>query len=147
MSLADVAASAASPVDDSLFFSLSPPRLAGSSCSSCSTVAFPPVPSCPCCSNIDVTRVELPGEGVLWSWTVQRFEPKSPYVSPAAGFEPYALGYVDLGQVLVESRLVGDADSFRIGERLSLGLLTLPPADTDTGPVNTFAFTHRDGDA
>ena len=44
-------------------------------------------------------RVPLKGEGTLWSFTVQRFRPKSP---PYAGadddrsFRPYALGYVEL---------------------------------------------------
>jgi len=43
------------------------------------------------------TGVTLPAEGVLWTWTVQRFAPKSPpYVPPAGGFEPFALGYVEL---------------------------------------------------
>ena len=43
------------------------------------------------------TGVTLPAEGTLWTWTVQRFAPKSPpYVPPSGGFEPFALGYVEL---------------------------------------------------
>ena len=43
------------------------------------------------------TGVTLPAEGVLWTWTVQRFAPKSPpYVPPVDGFRPFALGYVEL---------------------------------------------------
>ncbi|RSM37789.1 hypothetical protein DMA12_35650 [Amycolatopsis balhimycina DSM 5908] len=43
------------------------------------------------------TGVTLPAEGTLWTWTVQRFAPKSPpYVPPAGGFRPFALGYVEL---------------------------------------------------
>ncbi|VVJ22185.1 conserved protein associated with acetyl-CoA C-acyltransferase [Amycolatopsis camponoti] len=43
------------------------------------------------------TGVTLPAEGVLWTWTVQRFAPKSPpYVPPGDGFRPFALGYVEL---------------------------------------------------
>jgi uncharacterized OB-fold protein len=43
------------------------------------------------------TGVTLPAEGTLWTWTVQRFAPKSPpYVPPADGFRPFALGYVEL---------------------------------------------------
>src|ERR1700710_2179560 len=121
------AVDAARPVDESLFFTLTPPRLAGSRCAECRTVAFPSTESCPSCSSVEVSRVELPSEGTLWSWTVQRFEPKPPYIRPVEGFEPYALGYVDLGEVLVESRLAGRAYGFRIGERLRLRLLTLPP--------------------
>jgi uncharacterized OB-fold protein len=44
-----------------------------------------------------VAEVELSGEGVLWTWTVQRFAPKSPpYVPPPGGFVPFVLGYVEL---------------------------------------------------
>lgn len=58
----------------------------------------------------------LPQGGTLWSWTVQRFRPKSPpYAGPAA-FEPYAVGYVDLGELIVEGRLTGVGfDQLRIG--------------------------------
>lgn len=79
--------------------------------------------------------------GTLWSWTVQRFRPKSPpYAGPAA-FEPFALGYVELtGQVIVESRLTGIAfDALRIG--LKLRLTTLPFAtDPDGTTIITYAF-------
>lgn len=65
-------------------------------------------------------RVRLGRTGTLWSWTVQRFRPKSP---PFAGppdsepFVPYAVGYVELpGQVIVESRLaVDDFSALRLG--------------------------------
>ena len=41
--------------------------------------------------------VVLPAEGVVWTWTVQRFPPPSPpYIPPANGFRPFALGYVEL---------------------------------------------------
>lgn len=61
--------------------------------------------------------VPLPREGVIWSWTVQRFRPKSPpYAGPEA-FVPYAIGYVQLGDmVIVETRLVDfDFDELRVG--------------------------------
>ena len=138
----DATAVAPVAVDESLFFTLSPPQLAGSRCSSCTAVVFPAAANCPCCSSADVSRVALPTTGTLWSWTIQRFEPKLPYIAPAEGFEPFALGYVDLGEVLVESRLIGDADSFRIGQPLELDSLTLPPSPGESGAVTTFAFGH-----
>jgi uncharacterized protein len=54
--------------------------------------------------------IELPRTGRLWSWTIQRFRPKSPpYAGPEA-FEPYAVGYVALGDaIIVEGRLTGVA--------------------------------------
>jgi uncharacterized OB-fold protein len=45
--------------------------------------------------------VELSGEGTLWTWTVQRFAPKSPpYLPPPGGFTPFVLGYVELPEGL-----------------------------------------------
>lgn len=39
----------------------------------------------------------MSGDGTLWTWTVQRFPPKSPpYVPPPEGFTPFAVGYVEL---------------------------------------------------
>lgn len=67
-------------------------------------------------------RMPLPREGRLWSWTVQRFRPKSPpYAGPEA-FEPYAVGYVALADaIIVEARLTGaPLDGFRIGMPMTL---------------------------
>lgn len=93
-------------------------------------------------SDIDrFDRVELPDRGSLWSFTIQRFRPKSPpYAGPEA-FQPYAVGYVALGDaIIVESRLVGAAfDDLRIGMALRL---TLEPFVLATGETRlTYAFT------
>lgn len=67
-------------------------------------------------------RVALPRRGALWSWTVQRFRPKSPpYAGPDA-FVPYAVGYVELADtVIVEARLTGaPLDGFAIGMPMEL---------------------------
>ena len=66
--------------------------------------------------------VSLPREGRLWSWTVQRFRPKSPpYAGPEA-FDPYAVGYVELDDaIIVEGRLTGaPLDGFAIGMPMRL---------------------------
>ena len=88
-------------------------------------------------------RVEaLPRQGTLWSWTVQRFRPKSPPYAGAEdqnGFQPYAVGYVELaGQVIVESRI--ETDDFA---RLSVGMpmrLKLVPFRKAGGDVLAYAF-------
>jgi len=51
--------------------------------------------------------VELSSRGKVWGFTVQRFAPKSPpYVVPAGGFVPFAVGYVELPEgVKVEAVL------------------------------------------
>jgi uncharacterized protein len=61
-------------------------------------------------------RLLLPREGTLWTWTIQGFEPKPPFVSDGA-FEPFGVGYVELpGYLRVEGRLTeSDPSQLRIG--------------------------------
>ena len=107
-------------------------------------MAFPAQETCPRCSGDDVETVPLPDRGTLWSFTIQAFEPKAPYQVPADGFAPFGVGYVDLGDVIVESRLAGD--TFRIGAPMALTLLDLW-AGPDGEPVVTYAFAEVPGDA
>jgi uncharacterized OB-fold protein len=133
-------------VDDTLFASLDPPRLAGSKCGTCGTVTFPVQASCARCTGSDMTRVELPDRGTLWTWTMQAFEPKLPYRVPESGFTPYGVGYVDLGEVIVESRLAGDSSGLEIGLPMRLVLLPVWP-DGSGGDVVTYAFEPERGDS
>jgi uncharacterized protein len=59
-------------------------------------------------------------DGTVWTWTVQRFPPKSPpYVPPESGFEPFAVGYVELADgARVEAVLDVDPASVHIGMRV-----------------------------
>lgn len=89
--------------------------------------------------------VTLPRTGRLWSWTVQRFRPKSPpYAGPEA-FEPYAVGYVALGGALiVEGRLTGAAlDGFAID--MPMQLVAEPFALENGERRTTFAFAPAAG--
>jgi uncharacterized protein len=131
-------------VNSALFSSLDPPRLAGSRCAACGTVTFPMQSGCPKCAGSDLAPIELPDRGELWTWTVQAFEPKLPYRVPESGFTPYGVGYVNLGEVIVETRLLGDPGQFEIGMPLRLTLLPLWPGP-DGPPVVTYAF-QPDGD-
>ena len=132
-------------VDNTLFASVDPPRLAGSKCGNCGTVTFPVQSSCAKCTGSDMTTVELPDRGTLWTWTVQAFEPKAPYRVPASGFTPYGVGYVDLGEVIVESRLAGEPSGLEIGLPMRLVLLAVWP-DSSGGDVVTYAFEPAGGD-
>lgn len=63
----------------------------------------------------------LPAEGTLWTWTVQRFAPKSPpYALECAQFSPFALGMVELagGDRVAAVLDVADPASVHIGMRL-----------------------------
>ena len=101
------------------------PVLLGSACRACGTVTFPRQGSCPRCTSTDVGEHRLARRGTLWSWTIQRFRPKSPpYVGPEE-FEPYGVGYVELpGEVRVEARLTeSDPERLRIGMAMELTLI------------------------
>lgn len=112
--------------------------LAGSRCVACAAVAFPAQTSCARCTGQDVEICALPTDGTIWASTVQRFTPKPPYLGAAAAGTTYGVGYVDLGDVFVESRLVGTPEQFSIGTTVSLVLEQLP--GTEDAPTWTFAF-------
>jgi uncharacterized OB-fold protein len=116
-----------------------PPRLVGARCSGCATVVFPRQGSCPRCSERTMSTHVLPVSGRIWSWTLQAFPPKPPYRPPASGHQPYHLGYVDLGEVLVEARLAVPREEIRIGLPVRLTTVTAYQ-DEDGTDVVTFAF-------
>jgi uncharacterized OB-fold protein len=84
--------------------------------------------------------IELPHHGLLWSYTVQRFEPKSPPYLAAQPFEPFAVGYVELpGTLIIESRLIDVRfDELRIGMPMELATFAL--RTDERGAVSMFAF-------
>lgn len=87
--------------------------------------------------------VELPPEGRLWSYTVQRFRPKTPpYIGADddASFTPFAVGYVEFpGQVIVEGRiLTDDPKLLKIGLPMTVVLERFPTSTR--GEVATYAF-------
>ncbi|MDW4904201.1 OB-fold domain-containing protein [Streptomyces sp. ADMS] len=132
--------------DDEGFDGGDPPRLAGARCSGCGTVVFPRQESCPRCSAGTMSAYVLPVSGRVWSWTFQAFPPKPPYRPPAGGHRPYHVGYVDLGEVLVEALL--EVPRAEIGIGLPVRLTTVPAyRDEDGTEVVTFAFRpERDGE-
>ncbi len=126
-------------VDPALFTTGADVRLRGSTCSDCAATMFPAGDSCPRCGSVALTAVALPGTGTIWSFTVQQFEPKPPYRGDGE-FASYGVGYVDLGPVIVETRLVeSDPGRIHIGDQVALRLI---PAftDPDGTSVLTFAF-------
>jgi uncharacterized OB-fold protein len=115
------------------------PHLIGGRRKSDGRIVFPN-PTGPESRNYDPVR--LSPEGRLWSFTVQRFRPKSPPYAGAddeASFQPFALGYVELpGEVIVESRIAtDDVSALRIGAPMRL---TLTPFRKPEGEVLAFAF-------
>ncbi len=88
----------------------------------------------------DFDAVELPARGVLWSFTVQRFAPKSPPYRRTDPFVPFAVGYVELpGALIVESPLTQVAfEDLRVG--LAMELTTIACGHDAGEIVQTFAF-------
>ena len=129
------------PVADGLIAgTAAEPVLLGSECRRCGTVTFPRQGACPRCTSTDVAERPLSRRGTLWTWTVQRFRPKSPPYAGGEGeeFEPYAVGYVELpGEVRVEARLTEpDPARLRIGMAMELTLVPAPGSEDRV----TFAF-------
>ncbi|MFZ4109163.1 MAG: Zn-ribbon domain-containing OB-fold protein [Polymorphobacter sp.] len=103
------------------------PRLIGGRDPASGRIVFP------CADGFD--PVPLKRSGTIWSWTVQRFPPKSPPYAGPAPFEPFALGYVELAdEVIVEARFDGlDFGSLKVGLPVSLRIIPF-------GTGATFAF-------
>ena len=112
-------------------------RLVGGRCSACSAVMFPLRKRCAACAGGRVDRMLLPSRGTLWTYTVQRFMPPSPpYRDSTENFTPFGVGYVQLDDLVrVESRLIGDPETFRIGMEMQL----VPLLDIDSEPIYAFA--------
>jgi hypothetical protein len=99
-----------------------------------------PLPRGPAAAAYD--RVTLDRIGLLWSWTIQRFCPKSPpyAAGDAASFRPFAIGYIEIpGQIIVEARLLAEFDALHLGMRMVVD--TLPLWTTDDGSeMTSYAF-------
>jgi hypothetical protein len=123
-----------SVIAQDIFTDENPPRLVGGRDRVTGRIVFP------CPPAKDYEPYPLAREGTLWSYTIQRFRPKSPpYAGPEA-FSPWAVGYVELpGETIVETRLANVAfEDIQIGMSLELTLVPLDP-DAET-PVLIYAF-------
>jgi uncharacterized OB-fold protein len=82
-----------------------------------------------------MTAQELSGHGTVWGFTVQRFAPKSPpYVPPADGFSPFAVGYVELAEGVKVEAVLDCLDFDDLEDQAPVRL-------TATEPVPRFATT------
>lgn len=100
-----------------------------------------PMPSGPDAALYEA--IEVTGEGRLWSYTMQRFRPKTPpYIGAddEKSFKPFALGYVEFpGQIIIEGRiLVDDISDLKIGQPMRVAIETF--ATSSRGELSTYAF-------
>lgn len=121
-------------IAEGLFTDETPPRLIGGRHRQSGRIVFP------CPAGDDYEHHPLKREGTLWSYTIQRYRPKSPpYAGPEA-FKPWPIAYVELaGEAIVEARLANvEPEDIRIGMPLELTLVTLDPAAAEPLLVHAF---------
>jgi uncharacterized protein len=123
------------PIAEGLFTNETPPRLIGGRNRATGRIVFP------CPPSKDYEPYPLKREGTLWSYTIQRYRPKSPpYAGPDA-FKPWPVAYVTLeGETIVEARLTDVAfDAITIGMKLMMTPVALDPGTPDSPYVPAFA--------
>lgn len=122
------------PIAEGLFTDEKPPRLIGGKERESGRIVFP------CPPGERFVPHPLGRTGTVWSFTIQRFRPKSPpYLGPEA-FAPFVVAYVELpGEVIVEARLAHVANKdVRVGMPVELTQIPLDPDSAD--PVLIPAF-------
>lgn len=123
-------------IAEGLFVTEPQPALVGGRHRASGRIVFP----CPTGTS-DYDPVVLPRRGTLWSWTVQRFRPKTPPYAGPEEFTPFALGYVELpGAVIVEAPFTDVAfEDLKIGMAMET-VLTPLNQDAEGRTIRTFAF-------
>jgi uncharacterized protein len=122
------------PIAEGLWTEEAQPHLIGGRRKDNGRIIFP-MPTGDAASSFDA--VPLSRTGTLWSWTIQGFEPKTPYAGRQP-FVPFGVGYVELpGEVIVETRLTTTA-GLKIGMDMELVI-----EDFD-GERGCFAFAPKE---
>ena len=122
------------PIAEGLFTDEQPPRLIGGRDRATGRIVFP------CPESEEFEPYPLQRNGTLWSYTVQRYRPKTPpYAGPEA-FRPWPVGYVALaGETIVEARLADvDFEDIRIGMPLELTQVPLDPESPESVLIHAF---------
>lgn len=121
-------------IAERLFTDESSPRLIGGRHRDSGRIVFP------CPEGAEYEPWPLQRKGRLWSYTIQRYRPKSPPYAGPEGFSPWPVAYVELpGETIVEARLEQVAfDEIWIGMPLELTFIPLDPAASE--PVMVHAF-------
>src|SRR5438067_13893339 len=108
--------------------------LPAAQCRRCELVVYPrSATSCPRCGSEPLAAVDVPSDGAVWSYTVQRFAPKSPpYRQPGPDFVPFVFAYV---QTADGGRIAGivegvEPEDMRIGLPVRLASCTDVPRFT-----------------
>ena len=121
----------------SIFASLNPPTLQGGRIKNTGEFIFP-LPEM-VADNIEIVPLER--TGTVWSYTVQRFPPKSPPYNHGEAFTPYIVAYVSLAdQLMIETRLIDvTIEDVEIGMQVELTLMDFKRLnDGETEQIHAF---------
>lgn len=122
-------------IAEGLFTDEEQPRLIGGKDRETGRIVFP-FPGTPA-----FEPVPLSSDGTLWSYTVQRFRPKTPpYLGPEA-FLPWVVAYVELpGEVIVEARLNDVAfEDVKVGMAVRFAPSQLNPEDPESPYIPAYS--------
>lgn len=121
-------------IAEGLFTDEKPPRLIGGRDRASGRIVFP------CPPGDAYEPFALVSEGTLWSYTIQRFRPKTPPYAGPESFSPWIVAYVELpGQVIVEARLENiEFDQVTIGMPLRFKPVPLDPDAPDSVLIPAF---------
>lgn len=121
-------------IAEGLFTDEASPRLIGGRNRETGRIVFP------CPANDRFEPVPLSRTGTLWSYTIQRFRPKSPPYKGPEAFTPFPVAYIELpGETIVEARLTGvDFDAIEIGMPLEFAPTPLDPDAADSVLIPAF---------
>ncbi len=122
------------PIANGLFTDETPPRLIGGKARTGERIVFP------CPAGDDYEPYPLGRTGTIWSFTIQRFRPKSPPYEGPEVFVPFPIAYVELAEeVIVEARMAHIAnEDVRVGMAVEFTQVPLDPDAAD--PVLIPAF-------
>jgi len=121
-------------IAEGLFTDEAEPRLIGGRDRETGRIVFP------CPEGERYEAYPLSRTGTVWSYTIQRYRPKSPpYAGPEA-FKPWPVAYVELpGEVIVETRLTDiPFEAIRIGMPVELTQIRLDPDAQDSVLIHAF---------
>lgn len=127
----------APPIAEGIYTDEEIPRLIGGRELATGNLVFP----CPVGSEKDLFEpFPLERVGTVWSYTCQRFRPKSPPYQGPKDFTQFLMAYVELpAQVIVAARLVDvPLDAVRIGMPVELCFVPLNPQLRDSVLIHAF---------
>jgi uncharacterized OB-fold protein len=116
------------------------PHLVASECTSCGARFFDRRNACASCSGTGFTKVDVPTEGVLKSFTIVAF------ASPGVPV-PFVAGVVDCDGTSVRGNVIGtepDPDHVKLGMKVKLATYTVGTDDEGTEAIG-FGFEPLNG--